>query len=153
MTEVLNAAQMRAVEQAAIESGEVTGLELMERAGRGVVETMFEEWPELAVTPYRIIILCGPGNNGGDGFVVARLLRERGSEVEVFLFGDARRLPPDARVNYERWLEMGQVDRPTRQALLTACENAHADSQLMLPVIDAIFGIGQRARLMTCLHP
>ena len=48
MTELLTAAQMRAIEQAAIESGEVTGLELMERAGQGVVEAIFEEWPELA---------------------------------------------------------------------------------------------------------
>jgi len=48
MTELLTAGQMRAIEQAAIESGEVTGLELMERAGRGVVEAIFEEWPELA---------------------------------------------------------------------------------------------------------
>ncbi len=48
MTELLTAAQMRAIEQAAIASGEVTGLELMERAGRGVVEAIFEEWPELA---------------------------------------------------------------------------------------------------------
>ena len=48
MTELLTAAQMRAIETAAIESGQVTGLELMERAGRGVVEAVFEEWPELA---------------------------------------------------------------------------------------------------------
>ena len=48
MTELLTAAQMRAIEQAAIATGEVTGLELMERAGQGVVEAIFEEWPELA---------------------------------------------------------------------------------------------------------
>ena len=48
MTELLTAAQMRAIEQAAIDSGEVTGLELMERAGQGVVEAVFEQWPGLA---------------------------------------------------------------------------------------------------------
>lgn len=48
MTELLTAAQMRAIEQAAIDSGEVSGLELMERAGRGVVEAIFEEWPAFA---------------------------------------------------------------------------------------------------------
>ena len=47
MAELLTSAQMRAIETAAIESGEVTGLELMERAGQGVVEAIFEEWPEL----------------------------------------------------------------------------------------------------------
>ena len=107
MTELLTAAQMRAIEQAAIESGEVTGLELMERAGRGVVEAIFEEWPELAKTSHRAVVLCGPGNNGGDGFVVARLLKEWGWEVEVFLYGDPEKLPPDAKVNYVRWGEMG----------------------------------------------
>jgi ADP-dependent NAD(P)H-hydrate dehydratase / NAD(P)H-hydrate epimerase len=88
MTELLTAAQMRAIEAAAIASGEVTGLELMERAGRGVVEAIFEEWPELRATTHRAVVLCGPGNNGGDGFVVARLLQEWGWEVEVFLYGD-----------------------------------------------------------------
>lgn len=109
MTELLTAAQMRAVEAAAIASGEVTGLELMERAGRGVVEAIFEEWPALKAGSYRAVVLCGPGNNGGDGFVVARVLKEWGWEVEVFLYGDPERLPPDARVNYERWLGMGEV--------------------------------------------
>jgi hydroxyethylthiazole kinase-like uncharacterized protein yjeF len=108
MTELLTAAQMRAIEQAAIASGEVTGLELMERAGRGVVEAIFEEWPELKATSHRAVVLCGPGNNGGDGFVVARLLKEWGWEVEVFLYGDPERMPPDARVNYERWLGWGR---------------------------------------------
>src|SRR6056297_3031142 len=109
MTELLTAAQMRAIEQAAIESGQVTGLELMERAGRGVVEAVFEEWPELAQAPHRAVVLCGPGNNGGDGFVVARLLKAWGWEVEVYLYGDGEKLPPDARVNYERWRAMGDV--------------------------------------------
>ena len=109
MTELLTAAQMRTIERAAIASGEVTGLELMERAGRGVVEAVFEEWPELRATSHRAVVLCGPGNNGGDGFVVARLLKEWGWEVEVFLYGDAEKLPPDARVNYERWRELGEV--------------------------------------------
>ena len=57
----------------------------------------------------RAVVLCGPGNNGGDGFVVARLLQERGWEVEVFLYGDEEKLPVDARVNYERWRGMGEV--------------------------------------------
>jgi hydroxyethylthiazole kinase-like uncharacterized protein yjeF len=108
MTELLTAAQMRAIEQAAIASGEVTGLELMERAGRGVVEAIFEEWPELKTTSHRAVVLCGPGNNGGDGFVVARLLKEWGWEVEVFLYGDPEKMPPDAWVNYERWRGIGR---------------------------------------------
>ena len=96
MTDLLTAAQMRALEQAAIASGEVTGLDLMERAGAGVVEAILAEWPDLALTSHRAVVLCGPGNNGGDGFVVARLLKQRGWEVEVFLHGDPEKLPPDS---------------------------------------------------------
>ncbi|MBU2982679.1 NAD(P)H-hydrate dehydratase [Lentibacter algarum] len=135
MSELLTAAQMRAIEQTAIESGEVTGLELMERAGRGVVEAVFEEWPELAKTAHRAVVLCGPGNNGGDGFVVARLLKEWGWEVEVFLYGSADKLPPDARVNCERWLEVGEIT-PTER-LKRSYLTANFDL-----VIDAVFGTG-----------
>lgn len=134
MTELLTAAQMRAIEQAAIASGEVTGLELMERAGRGVVEAIFEEWPELKATSHRAVVLCGPGNNGGDGFVVARLLKEWGWEVEVFLSGDPEKMPPDARVNYERWVGMGEVGE-----LIPGW-----NLELLQPhvVVDALFGTG-----------
>ena len=134
MTELLTAAQMRAIEAAAIASGEVTGLELMERAGRGVVEAIFEEWPELAATSHRAVVLCGPGNNGGDGFVVARLLKEWGWEVEVFLYGDPERMPPDARVNCERWRGMGEV---TPLGLNMSVYGEKTDI-----VVDALFGIG-----------
>ena len=137
MTELLTAAQMRAIEQAAIESGEVTGLELMERAGRGVVEAIFEEWPELKATSHRAVVLCGPGNNGGDGFVVARLLKEWGWEVEVFLYGYAEKLPPDARVNYERWLELGKALQFEGTFLHPDRELQHFDV-----LIDALFGTG-----------
>ena len=135
MTELLTAAQMRAIEQAAIASGQVTGLELMERAGRGVVEAIFAEWPELAAGTFRAVVLCGPGNNGGDGFVVARLLKEWGWAVEVFLYGEPARMPPDARVNYERWVGMGEV---------RGLRGAEMDAVQLIPdlVIDAIFGTG-----------
>ena len=134
MTELLTAAQMRAIEAAAIASGEVTGLELMERAGRGVVQAVWEEWPALKAGSHRAVVLCGPGNNGGDGFVVARLLKDWGWEVEVFLYGDPEKMPPDARANYERWLGMGEVKR-----LLPTTEASTSKPDL---VIDALFGTG-----------
>ncbi len=139
MTELLTAAQMRAIEQAAIASGEVTGLELMERAGRGVVEAIFEEWPELKATSHKAVVLCGPGNNGGDGFVVARLLKDWGWEVEVFLYGEAERMPPDARVNYERWRGMGSVRLWDDEVQKNWFEDETNEFAL---VIDALFGIG-----------
>ncbi len=138
MTELLTAAQMKAIETAAISAGSVTGLELMERAGRGVVEAVFEEWPDLAKTSHRAVVLCGPGNNGGDGFVVARLLKEWGWEVAVFLYGDADKLPPDAKVNYKRWKGMGEVNPlyPDGQSMSKAHETP------ITLIIDALFGTG-----------
>ena len=134
MTELLTAAQMRAIEAAAIASGKVTGLDLMERAGRGVIEAIFEEWPKLRATSHRAVVLCGPGNNGGDGFVVARLLREWGWDVEVFLYGDPERMPPDARVNHERWQGMARTRRLE--------ELDRSDLQSADLAVDAMFGIG-----------
>ena len=164
MTELLTAAQMHAIEQAAIDSGEVTGLELMERAGQGVVEAIFETWPELPEQPggmpdgrgaspsrspgylqpeeedlRRAVVLCGPGNNGGDGFVVARLLKAHGWAVEVFLYGDPDKLPPDAKVNYDRFSDLQSVgvwdDRGIRELY-----EGDEDSRFL--IIDALFGTG-----------
>ena len=139
MTELLTAAQMRAIEQAAIASGEVTGLELMERAGRGVVEAILEWRPELATAPHKAVVLCGPGNNGGDGFVVARLLKQRGWEVEVLLYGDEARLPPDAAENARRWWELGDIRPFCSSEYLAACELLGGRPTVC---IDAIFGAG-----------
>ncbi len=154
MTELLTSGQMRAIEGAAIASGEVTGLALMERAGQGVVEAVFEQWPALAPAagagrgaspssspeylsqekgPRRAVVLCGPGNNGGDGFVVARLLAGHGWEAAVFLLGDPERLPPDARANCLRWQEIGAV----RALRMADVDLAGADL-----AVDALFGTG-----------
>jgi len=134
-TSLLTAAQMRALEQAAIESGGVTGLELMERAGRGVVAAVFEAWPELAAAPQRALVLCGPGNNGGDGFVIARLLKDWGWDVELFLDGAPERLPPDAAANHARWAAMGAVG----PLPMTALSGPRGGTGL---IVDALFGTG-----------
>ncbi|MEL6167765.1 MAG: NAD(P)H-hydrate dehydratase [Pseudomonadota bacterium] len=123
----------------------------MERAGKGVVEAIFEEWPDLAKRgrtwyhPLRhqpkAVVLCGPGNNGGDGFVVARMLRKRGWKVVVLhLFPENKRHPPpDAYKNANAWLRLGKMypfdDNDARHPLLS---NPHPDLW-----IDAVFGIGQ----------
>ena len=144
MTELLTAAQMRAIEKAAIDSGEVTGLELMERAGRGVVEAIFEEWPELKATSHRAVVLCGPGNNGGDGFVVARLLKEWGWEVEVFHLGRLDRLPLSAAMAYNKWLATGGTVESLEQQFRLGHRIKYADL-----VVDAMFGIGLSRPLPT----
>lgn len=138
MSELLTGLQMRARETAAIESGAVTGLALMERAGRGVVTAIWDEWPGLASTSHHAVVMCGPGNNGGDGFVIARLLREWGWSVAVYFYGNSDRLPPDAKVNFERWTRMGTV-----APLEHAPRSAHAADLF----VDALFGTGLRRPL------
>lgn len=130
MTELPTAAQMKAIEAAAIASGAVTGLELMERAGAGVVAAVLEEWPEMALSPQRAVVLCGPGNNGGDGFVVARLLAGRGWAVTVCALGPSE--TPDAMAMRSAWggpvIGPGDLDWP--------------DFRASAVVVDAMFGIG-----------
>ncbi len=166
--ETITAAKMRAIELEAIASGRVSGLELMERAGQGVVDAVFENWPELEpdapLDPYfereearKAVVLCGPGNNGGDGFVVARLLYAAGWKVTLFLYGNVDDLPKDARTNYERWRAKGGAVRlltfPNVSEEDAACfeKAAYGVSGSQL-VIDAIFGIGLN-RPVTGLAP
>lgn len=130
MREVLTAAQMRAIEQAAMDSGRVTGLDLMERAGRGVVDAILAEWPDLQSTAQRAIVLCGPGGNGGDGYVVARLLSDWGWQVRVFALAPPE--TPDAAAMLSRW--SGPVPP------LSALDWADLEGAPM--VIDAMFGTG-----------
>lgn len=134
MTELLTAEQMRDCEQRAIASGEVTGLRLMERAGRGVVNAIFAHWPALAQGQHHAVVLCGPGNNGGDGFVVARRLRDKGWAVEVLFWGDAAKLSEGARTNHDVWARMGEI-----QPL--SATNAGSGPRPAL-LVDALFGTG-----------
>lgn len=95
--EVLTSAQMRAADAHAITAG-VPGITLMERAGAAMASAIMYRWG-----PRPAAILCGPGNNGGDGYVVARLLAEAGWPVEVFALGDAAALKGDAAHMASLW--------------------------------------------------
>jgi len=135
MTELLTSAQMRAVEAAAIESGAASAPVLMERAGRGVADAIAVHWGEgVRGQAGRAVVLCGPGNNGGDGFIVARLLRERGWQVMVHAMGDGSGASPEATQARERWLEVGGV------APLDALPDEFLGPDTL--VIDALFGTG-----------
>ena len=130
MTELLTTAQMRAIEAEAIASGATTGLALMERAGVGVVAAMLKAWPEMALTAQRAVVLCGPGNNGGDGFVVARLLAARGWQVVVCALGPS--VAPDAQAARSAWV--GPVIGPA--------DLDWPDFRRAAVVVDAMFGLG-----------
>ena len=141
MQVLLTAEEMREIERDAINSGKVTGLELMERAGAGAVEAILAEFGDLRDGTHVAMVLCGPGNNGGDGFVVARLLRERGWLVQVFLYGDAPAEGSDAAVMQGRWEQYGPV------RLIEDPYGPDNDQIRYDLLVDAVFGIGLTRRL------
>ncbi|WP_114965901.1 NAD(P)H-hydrate dehydratase [Alkalilacustris brevis] len=137
MTDLLTSAQMRGIERAAIESGTITGLRLMERAGRGALARAFEYWPDLPAGPRQALVLCGPGNNGGDGYVIARLLHDRGWHVQLHALATPGQGAPDAARNHALWLERGTVGPLRAGEVAQAVERAEE-----LLVVDAVFGTG-----------
>jgi NAD(P)H-hydrate epimerase len=118
--------EMRALDRWAIDHEGVPSLELMERAGGEVARAITELAP---AGPVRIV--CGRGNNGGDGLVVARLLRERGLEADALLLFDADDLSTDARANLER-TEARRIEAGTLPEALSGSA----------VVVDAILGTG-----------
>ncbi len=102
----------------------VAGVELMENAGASIVAEIVERWG-----PRNTLVLCGPGNNGGDGFVIARLLDEAGWPVRVALVGDREALTGAAAAHAARWSE------PTSPVEPSILEGAEL-------IVDALFGAG-----------
>lgn len=96
MTPLPDAGQQRAVDAWAIEQRGISGVELMERAGAGLADLVDARVPD-----GRVVVVCGKGNNGGDGLVVARRLRERGREVDVALLGPGEEFTGDARAHLD----------------------------------------------------
>ena len=115
--------QMARADQLAMESG-IKTLRLMEAAGKAVADAIIEHYYQRSV-----LVLCGPGNNGGDGFVVAELLKQRGWPVQVRLIGDPQALRGDAAVVAGQWT--GRIVAPTAQDI--------EDADL---VVDALLGAG-----------
>jgi hydroxyethylthiazole kinase-like uncharacterized protein yjeF len=122
MVELLTTAEMAEADRATIAAG-TPGIDLMENAGRAVADAVAAEQGT------RVVVVAGPGNNGGDGFVAARLLAERGFDVRVAFVGDRAKLKGDAASAARQW------DGPTGRAE----PGALADADI---VIDALFGAG-----------
>ncbi|CAM2999139.1 yjeF N-terminal region [Paracoccus aminovorans] len=127
-SEILTTAQMRAIESAAMASGRVTGAALMERAGAAVAGQIRLRWPKLG----RAVVLCGPGNNGGDGYVIARHLQRAGWQLRVLGMDNAP--GPDAARMKAEWLALGSI-LPLTEDNLRAGPGADV-------YVDAIFGTG-----------
>ena len=145
---VLNTRQMRDADRRTIEEIGIPSIVLMENAGRQAVAAMEAAYDDLATS--QVGVLCGRGNNGGDGFVVARTLIQRGVDVGVFLLGSVSEITGDARINLE---VLGRIG-------VTVVEIASAQewelhfteiSECDL-VVDAILGTGFRGQLSGLLE-
>ncbi len=140
---ILNAEQMREADRRTIKDIGIASLVLMENAGRQVVAAIEALYPDLGER--RVAIVCGKGNNGGDGFVVARTLQQRGVDVSVFVIGKVTEIKGDARVNLEILGRIGQ--NVVEVADETAWELHGAEITGHDLIIDAMFGIGLSAPL------
>ena len=138
--DVMSRDEVRDVDRRAIDDFGMPGVVLMENAGRGCVD-----WLEELGVSGRVVICAGRGNNGGDGFVIARHLENRGHDVRVLLFADPDGLRGDARINYQVIVRAHTSirvfgDLPSTTEIET--ELAAADW-----IVDALLGTGTRGSL------
>lgn len=105
LVRVTTAAEMRALDRLAIDTYGIPGAVLMENAGAQVVRVLYQEYPDLSAR--RVAVLCGRGNNGGDGFVIARYLHNRGVAVQVFLIGAPETIRGEAALHLNVMGHMG----------------------------------------------
>src|SRR3989449_1587960 len=140
---VLNSAQMRAADRRTIDEIGIPSLVLMENAGRQVVAAMEAMYGDLLER--QVAVLCGRGNNGGDGFVVARTLMQRAVDVSVFLIGRVADVRGDARTNLEILGRLGLT--VVEIADSQAWELHFSEIGDCTLIVDAIFGTGLNAPL------
>jgi yjeF C-terminal region, hydroxyethylthiazole kinase-related/yjeF N-terminal region len=134
---IVTATQMQALDRRTITEGHITGLTLMEHAGTGVVEAMERTYGPLVNK--RVAIVCGKGNNGGDGFVVARLLRRKRARPSVLLLTRAKDLQGDAARMYRRFVA-ASGSASVQANPNTECVRSHLQSADL--VVDALLGTG-----------
>jgi NAD(P)H-hydrate epimerase len=134
---VLSRDQVRELDRRAIQDYGVPGVVLMENAGRGAADLL----QSLNPNRQRVLILCGPGNNGGDGFVIARHLQNRRVDVDVVLFGAIEKLTPDARTNAEIWHKSNPLRTAAGSGPLDI-NIRHIIGGAQGWIVDALFGTG-----------
>lgn len=138
---VTTAAEMRELDRLAIDTYGIPGAVLMENAGAQVARILWREFPDLSTR--RVAVICGPGNNGGDGFVVARYLHNARVAVQVFMAGEPERIRGEARAHLEMLTRAGIVPRAaTTPASVQAVCAQLADYDIL---IDALLGTGLKA--------
>ncbi|MBF0188831.1 MAG: NAD(P)H-hydrate dehydratase [Magnetococcales bacterium] len=138
MPRLLTSAQMQEADRKTIEELGIPGIVLMENAGAGVVRTLWEKMPDLH--RHKVLVLAGRGNNGGDGFVIARRLLMDGVRVSVLLFGQCEQLTGDAKTNCDIYTRLdGLVHEVQSDEDLDIFFERMPSIGL---VVDAVFGTG-----------
>lgn len=146
MQKVLTAEQMREVDRLTTERYGIPSIILMENAAHAVARVITEKLGG-SVDGRNISILCGKGNNGGDGAAAARILWTAGADVEVYLFGKVEETRGDARLNFDAVKKLNERDPPFSPYLfLHEVESLDAEAEQILlkshVIVDAIFGTG-----------
>jgi len=136
---VMDRLQVRAFDTWAITQLGLPGVVLMENAGRGCAERLLARLSDPAAS--RVVVLCGPGNNGGDGYVTARHLANAGVHTETVICGDREHVRGDARVHLDVLERMGAVIRTWTMVGLRA-ETVREVLSSADWVVDAFFGTG-----------
>jgi hydroxyethylthiazole kinase-like uncharacterized protein yjeF len=140
MIPIATAAEMRELDRRAVEECGIPSLVLMESAGAETVRELLQAYPRVARG--RVLVLCGRGNNGGDGFVIARRLLGRGASVRTVLTAPRMEVGGDARVNLEILDRMGAA--PAELTGGTALARLREELQRADLVVDALLGTGGR---------
>ncbi len=145
MLPLVSAQQMRSLDAHTIERLGVPGAVLMENAARGVLQVLWRLHAQALLNLYewRIVVLAGPGNNGGDGMVIARYLHNRGVSVRLHLCAHRARLRGDAALHFQAALAAGVLvqECPDDEALSQLATSLQQLSANTL-IIDALFGTG-----------
>ncbi len=127
--------QVKEIDNRAINEANIAGIRLMKRAAESAFTEILKRWRE----PEEIVVLCGGGNNGGDGYIVAGLAAQKNIPVRVYFFSDPQRLAGDAKRAYQFALEAGVT--PVAAQQLTLEDNPN------ILIVDAIVGTGFRGEM------
>jgi NAD(P)H-hydrate epimerase len=139
----LSAEESRNVDWLAKSQGHIMGIVLMENAGRGIAEILLAENPK-----GKVVICCGRGNNGGDGFVIARHLNAAGIDVQILLFANPKELMGDACMNHAI---IAHSDIPMKILTSPSVEDLKSIFKDAVWIVDALVGTGQKGVLRSPL--
>ena len=139
MQRIVSSEEMRWCDETAINQYGIPGMLLMENAGRGVVEIIKLIFP--ALESQKVLVVCGKGNNGGDGFVIARLLSNSNAQIQVLLMASPSELKGDAKTNF---ILLQRIAKKSSHHITLHRYSKRLLSTLPRPdiIVDALFGTG-----------